>query len=102
MSSRLLSYVRYLQDILAKDVFDYSAVHVASQWLSECFDHPHSGFSTAEVHVKALADILSLSSGAGLSAIWSALSHHALAERDVANVRQLEVVAQRLPLNVQG
>lgn len=102
MCTKLLSYVRFLRNAAFKDIFDYSAAHVASQWLSECLSEPHPGFTAIDRHVRALADVLSLTSGVGLPNIWVGMSHQTAGAQDSLKLRQLDAMAQRLPLTMQG
>jgi midasin len=87
---------------MAKSAFDYSAVHVMSQWLSECFIESCCGFDVVEANVKSLADIIALTSGVGLSELWSGLSHRAVSIHDPVKVAELDIVSRHLPLALQG
>ncbi|KIP09693.1 hypothetical protein PHLGIDRAFT_86293 [Phlebiopsis gigantea 11061_1 CR5-6] len=86
----LLSYARYLSDIVSRDIFDYSAVHVVSSWLSECLPLPHPSFASIQGHVEKLSALLSLTSGAGLSQIWSEMTHQMARTQDVERIQQLD------------
>lgn len=102
LSLKLVSYIGYIQNVLGKDVFDYSAVHVISQWMSECFTGPHEEFSSVVVHVQALSDIVALTTGIGLPEIWSGLSHRVVGFKDLNKIQQLDLTLQQLPYSLKG
>lgn len=85
-----------------RGTFDYSALHVISQWLLQYIAGAHADFSVVDRHVDALSEILSLNSGVGLSEIWASLSHRGASMRDTDKIRQLNAAAQRLPHAAKG
>ena len=87
---------------MAQSAFDYSAIHVTSQWLSDCFVESRHLFTPVESHVKTLVDLVSLTTGVGLAEIWSRLSHPIAGSRDVVRLAELDTAAQHLPLTLQG
>lgn len=97
LADKLLSFVTYLEGIVTRNTFDYSALHIVSKWLSQSISGAHAHFNAVDRHVTALSEVLSLSSGVGLSEIWSGLSHQGAGMRDADKIRQLDAAAQRIP-----
>ena len=102
MSTKLLSYMRYLREIISQSIFDYSAIHVVSRWLTECLSEPSALFASVKTHVNALADILLLASGLGLSEMWATMSHQVAGPKDDVKIRHLDSISQILPSSKQG
>lgn len=95
--SRLLKYAEYLIAVGIQDRLDHSAVYVASQWFMEYFREPNLSLIDIEVHAKALADAVTLTSGLGLSEIWSSLSTSTGQDAQTSKLNRLDDVASRLP-----
>ncbi|KAF7308632.1 Midasin [Mycena chlorophos] len=70
ISSAVLKYANELRNILSKAHFDYSAVHVITEWLVAALKDGRVESSVLESHAVALQQIISLSSGLGIQEIW--------------------------------
>lgn len=102
MVARLLSYAKYLYDVGQESRLDHSAVHVVVQWLTECSREQVANILDIETSVNALANAVALTSGLGLSEIWSSLSKSPGEDAQTSKLAVLDDVAQKLPGTRQG
>ncbi|GJE88492.1 midasin [Phanerochaete sordida] len=102
LADKLLGFAKYLRDVVCREPFDYSALHVVSQWLSQSIDTAPNNFTAVTTHVRALSEILALSSGTGLAEIWSGLTHRVSGSLDLDKISRLDATASRLPLGMNG
>ena len=69
--SNLLSISQWLRSAIERDVFDYSAVQIASRWLSQAADAGSPPFDALVKAVQELQDCVALQQGLGLEEFWS-------------------------------
>ncbi|KAL1666977.1 hypothetical protein GGF50DRAFT_125186 [Schizophyllum commune] len=69
--SNLLSTSQWLRSAIERDVFDYSAVQIASRWLSQAVDAGSPSFDALVKAVQELQDCVALQRGLGLEEFWS-------------------------------
>ena len=69
--SNLLSISQWLRSAIERDVFDYSAVQIASRWLSQAADAGSPSFDALVKAVQELQDCVALQQGLGLEEFWS-------------------------------
>ena len=100
--SGLLGNIDYLRSVLSRDVLDYSAVHVASQWLSVGLRDAQHQLDDVVRHVTELTNIMSLTNGVGLAEIWAELSHHTTKAHDLVRLSELSTSLQSLSSAQQG
>lgn len=74
LASQLLSYGRPLRKIVANRVFDYSAAQATSTWILESIEGCSSYFFPLVQPAQDYKDAMCLSSGVGITEIWSNLS----------------------------
>ncbi|KAI0338876.1 P-loop containing nucleoside triphosphate hydrolase protein [Trametopsis cervina] len=96
-ATRLLSFASYLLRVGAEDRLDYSALYATSRWLLESFREPRAGFRSVEMHVQALHGVVALTSGRGLSEIWSSLSSYLVQDVQTSKIAELDDIARNLP-----
>lgn len=100
--SRLLGFIGYLRGISVQATLDYSAIHVAARWLSDCALGHRPGFQVIGAHIAALSDAIAVSSGVGLSDIWTKLSRNSPPPSVTTKIQQLEYAANSLPSTQHG
>ncbi|KAL1760476.1 hypothetical protein FB107DRAFT_202952 [Schizophyllum commune] len=69
--SNLLSISQWLRSAIERDVFDYSAVQIASRWLSQAVDAGSPSLDALVKAVQELQDCVALQRGLGLEEFWS-------------------------------
>ncbi|KAI5834423.1 P-loop containing nucleoside triphosphate hydrolase protein, partial [Schizophyllum commune Tattone D] len=69
--SNLLSTSQWLRSAIERDVSDYSAVQIASRWLSQAVDVGSPSFDALVKAVQELQDCVALQRGLGLEEFWS-------------------------------
>uniref|UniRef100_D8PXL7 Midasin n=1 Tax=Schizophyllum commune (strain H4-8 / FGSC 9210) TaxID=578458 RepID=D8PXL7_SCHCM len=101
--SNFLSISQWLRSAIERDVFDYSAVQIASRWLSQAVDAGSPSFDALVGAVQELQDCVALQRGAGLEEFWSgflvqipAIDREA-ARRLAQMASELKVTAHALP-----
>lgn len=102
MSAKLLGFIEYLRGVVVQTTFDYSAIHVAARWLSDCALEGKPGFQTIGAHINILSEVIAVSSGAGLSDIWTKLARNAPSPLTTTKIQQLEYAANSLPSTQHG
>ena len=73
LALKLLQYTRHMRRATSSTSFDYSAVQAISRWIAEALQECSQVFLHVVGHAGALEDAVRLSSGLGLTEIWSAL-----------------------------
>jgi midasin len=76
LALKLLKYARYLRRATSSAFFDYSAVQAISRWIAGALYECSPIFLHLASHARALEDAVSLSSGLGLTEIWSSFLVH--------------------------
>ncbi|KAJ7717676.1 midasin nuclear AAA ATPase [Mycena metata] len=71
LSLRILRFAEHLRKARTNTHFDYSAVQAISTWLIESLEDCPSDFTPLAQHVKALRALVALSTGLGMTDIWS-------------------------------
>lgn len=71
VASRLLAYSRLLRKVAANDSFDYSVAQATSKWITETLQGSTPEFFHIQGPAQSLLDAVSLSSGLGITEIWS-------------------------------
>ena len=94
----MLGYAKFLHTNAQGTPLDHSAVHVASQWLSDTA----VGYVDIESPARTLVDAVSLTTGFGLSEIWSSLSKRPGQDVHVSNLAWLDAKARNSPSTSQG
>lgn len=74
MGIRLISYCYFLRKVTASSSFDHSTALAASNWVSESVKGSGSAFSPLQDPAKRLVDAISLSTGLGMSELWTCFS----------------------------
>ncbi|KAL1705188.1 hypothetical protein EV121DRAFT_279766 [Schizophyllum commune] len=69
--SYLLSISQWLRSAIERDVFDYSAIQIASRWFSQAVDAGSPSFDALVKAVQELQDCVALQRGLGLEEFWS-------------------------------
>ncbi|KAJ7673557.1 hypothetical protein B0H17DRAFT_1208374 [Mycena rosella] len=71
LALQTLRYGAHLRKARGNTHFDYSAVQAISSWLTDALEECPSDFMPLARHVKALTETVALSTGLGMSEIWS-------------------------------
>ncbi|KAJ7132921.1 midasin nuclear AAA ATPase [Mycena filopes] len=95
LSLRTLRFAEHLQTARANTHFDYSAIQAISGWLVDSLDDCPSDFIPLAQHVKALRELVALSTGLGMAEIWSKFMTDKLGNYPAPLV-QLDDLARRL------
>ncbi|KAI0081619.1 midasin [Panus rudis PR-1116 ss-1] len=72
---RLLGYSRYLAEVISQDAIDYSAMQAILPMYTESLHESIDAFADVAAHIQSLSQCLSLSSGAGMTALWAGLNY---------------------------
>jgi midasin len=95
LAVKLLGYSRLLRKIAGSNSFDYSVAQVTSKWIAESIQGA-TDFVALEDPVQGLRDAVSLSSGLGITEIWSTLSVQRPFCPSAAELRSLESAAYNI------
>ncbi|KAJ7029287.1 midasin nuclear AAA ATPase [Mycena alexandri] len=95
LSLRTLRFAEHLRNVRAHTHFDYSAVQAISAWLVDSLEDCPSAFTPLAQHVKALRELVALSTGLGMTEIWSRFMADKIPEFP-APLMQLDDLARRL------
>ncbi|KAI0087051.1 hypothetical protein BDY19DRAFT_324469 [Irpex rosettiformis] len=102
LTFRLLSYANYLSRSNGEARLDHSAIYTASRWLDDALQECGVEFVTAQAEAKALSEAIALTSGHGLSELWSSLSMPAIEDVLASKIEALVAVAHVLPHDLIG
>lgn len=94
---RLLSYAAYLSGINREKHLDHSAIYSASRWLQDSLQEPYSEFAQVQNHAQTLSNAVALTSGHGLSELWTSLAVPAIEALPASKIESLGAVACMLP-----
>ena len=94
MAVKLLGYGRLLRNIAGSNSFDYSVAQAASKWIAESIQGCSGDFLRLVDPARSLKDVVSLSSGLGITEIWSTLSVHRPICASLTDLRSLETIAR--------
>lgn len=72
--AKLLGYSGLLRKVARASSFDYSVAQAAAKWIAECIQGRSKDFSPLDEPVRGLRDAVSLSSGLGITEMWSTIS----------------------------
>ncbi|KAL1744525.1 hypothetical protein HDZ31DRAFT_82642 [Schizophyllum fasciatum] len=67
----ILAITQWLRSAVEREVFDFSAVQVASRWLNQGVDVAPPSFASIALAVRNMQDCVSLQRGLGLEELWS-------------------------------
>ena len=90
-----------MEDIIAREVLDYSGIHVVTRLLCERLNDCPEVFSEVKEASEELALSISPKSGLGLDEIWRTLSPSSLLE-DNSQLEDLAQLSENLPTNKRG
>jgi len=91
---KLLGYGRLLRNIAENNSFDCSVAQAASKWIAESIQGCSRDFLPLVDPARGLKDVVSLSSGLGITEIWSTLSVHRPICASLTDLRSLETIAR--------
>lgn len=86
----LLQDGRHLRRTMTSDTFDFSAVQAITRWITDSLENCSSAFMSLATQARALSETVSLSSGLGLTEIWSAFFIDELPTSVVTELGDLE------------
>jgi len=92
----LLEHGRHLRRTMMSEVFDFSAVQAITRWITDSVENCPPAFIPLATQARALSETVSLSSGLGLSEIWSTFFTDALPASVVKKLGDLEKFASSL------
>ena len=78
------------------DTFDYSAVQAITRWITDSVEDCSSAFMSLATQARALSETVSLSSGLGLTEIWSAFYVDELPGSVTTKLGDLEKISSSL------
>lgn len=76
LAIKLLQYGGLLKRVMANNSFDYSIAQATSKWIVEGIQGCSPHFSPLADSIQCLKDAVALSSGLGITEMWSALLTH--------------------------
>ncbi|KAJ7156010.1 midasin nuclear AAA ATPase [Mycena crocata] len=94
LALRILGYCGRLRQAQSHAHFDYSAVQAISSWLVDALDDCPSEFIPLARHAKALRETVALSTGLGMSEIWSRFIAAKLSNPP-SSLKRLDTLARR-------
>ncbi|KAL0960750.1 hypothetical protein HGRIS_005773 [Hohenbuehelia grisea] len=96
VSYEILRFTRPLRRAISTTTFDFSAVQAISKWLLNLLSDAPPGFVTLVEAVQKLADTMVLSSGLGLSDIWTAFYLPRCPDPYLQMIQRLDVASTAL------
>ena len=90
---KLFGYSRSLRKVAAANLFDYSAAQAISNWITESIQGLSMDFLPLHDPARSLRDAVSLSSGLGITEIWSTLSVQWSRRLSTTELKSLENMA---------
>jgi midasin len=96
VAGKLFGYGRLLRKVAANNLFDYSAAQATSNWIAESIQGCSTDFLPLQGPARGLRDAMSLSSGLGITEIWSTLSVQRSYHPSLTELRSLENTACNL------
>ncbi|EGN98495.1 hypothetical protein SERLA73DRAFT_110025 [Serpula lacrymans var. lacrymans S7.3] len=93
LSIKLLPYARYLRSAMFQESFDHSAVQVISKWMDDALRGSRPAFSRLAHAARLLEDAVSLTSGQGISQIWSTFFNRKASSIPSSDLKRLENAA---------
>lgn len=97
-----MSYAQYLYAVGQRSRLDHSAVHMVSQWLTKHICETPLDSVEIDTCTRALADAVALTSGLGLSEIWSSLSNRSVQDVQTSRLAKLDGISRNLPESLRG
>jgi midasin len=71
---KLLGYGHLLRKVAESDVFDYSVAQASAKWIVQALEGRSVDFRPLNAPARSLRDLVCLSSGLGITEIWSTIS----------------------------
>ncbi|KAL6308298.1 midasin [Sparassis latifolia] len=96
LTLKLLYYSRHLATALLDTSFNYSVVQVVVRWFIDALTLHYHHFAQVEAQANALADAVALTSGSGLTEIWTTLTSNSMNEGRMARVFDAEKLMDKL------
>ena len=93
MAVKLFGYGRSLRKVAAANLFDYSAAQATSNWIAESIQGRSMDFLPLHDPARGLRDAVSLSSGLGITEIWTTLSVQRSRRLSSTELKSLENMA---------
>jgi midasin len=90
---KLFGYGRSLRKVAAATLFDYSVAQATSNWITESIQGRSMDFLPLHDPARGLRDAVSLSSGLGITEIWSTLSVQRSRRLSSMELKSLESMA---------
>jgi midasin len=81
---------------MTSDMFDFSAVQAITRWITDSVENCSPAFMSLAIQARALSETVSLSSGLGLTEIWSSFFIDELPTSVVTKLGELEKLTSSL------